>query len=570
MRLSLSLLSIGCGLVAFSGAALAQSAETTRPCTSSCSSCSSSGVSSVGSSGTLSVAVTEARAQCCPSSACCANSKAMLSAAPRATRGATPLAVASAAPRAVAGPLVCTASTAQDETIGVRELVRRIQDPAQREAVLDALRAHRLRIDDPEVRAQAESAVHSAQKELESACRQAASMAADSKKLSEEINRQVQQELDAALAGLQSAQVGDIAAEATRAAELATQSTLESIAKHRSHEPAARQDPEAADDDHDADDGDDNDMDDEGDETTMILGTPGFVWNAPEAMEPESAEELARLPDQMKALADSLRPLADSDADDVAPQDKPKKDQTLAERVRELERLAHGDAQSDDAQDGRSLEERVSDLEKLMHDRMRSRNRTPPRAQSGQGGKYHIVTPGQDGWGVWTTPRTPHVAPVQPTPPTPPSPATPGAPAFPRLPAPPSAPEAPRTIIRVPGEHGEGYEIYKSTPGPDGKWELAVPKLDHLNGMEVSPEAREKIKRGMEKAQRAVEQARSQEARALEESKAARARLGSMNAQGKKEVEALMRDMRRQMDQMRAEMNRLKAELERMPRNETR
>jgi hypothetical protein len=144
---------------------------------------------------------------------------------------------------------------------------------------------------------------------------------------------------------------------------------------------------------------------------------------------------------------------------------------------------------------------------------------------------------------------------------------------MPRTPAPPEAPEAesPRTVIRAPRAHGDGFEIYQSTPGADGKWKLSVPKLRHLDDQDVTPEMKEKIERSLEKAQRAVEKARGDQARASKDEAKARARSGStLNAQSRREVESLMRDMRSQMESMREEMNRLRAELERTPRNEAR
>jgi hypothetical protein len=462
------------------------------------------------------------------------------------------------------------------DTITVQELVQRLKDPAQRDALIDALQAQRVHVDLSDVQCLAERA----------ACQAKAATC------------KAQEALCQALSSANVAHCTALATAAVRDAQPAIASALKSLAvlgrsahaaPHARSAHAAHQDPDDPDDARDEEDGDaDEDMQemDEGDE-------PATIWEAPDALEIEEAEELARAAGEMGEMGHmaELSELAElgnlAEVSAASPAPEAGDDPSLKERVRALERAAHEgqDWAPKKGDDQRSLEERVTELEHLLRERERgtARGRSPaaPAPRSGQGpapllppGRYGVYgiapgkTPGGMLWksspdGKWLIAPTPPVAPAPP--------GTPPPALLPKQPAPPGEPadEEPPTVIRIPRHGSGGYGIYSTTPRAQGD-EHGSQGFDYFW---ATPEAQEKVQRSMERAQRSMERALREKERVLRkrESSPSHERQGAAaGVDAHRQVEQLMQEMRGQMEAMRAEMNRLRAELERMPRNESR
>jgi hypothetical protein len=550
MRISLSLVSISLGVALCSGAASAQRAASTSTCSAS---------------------------TCCSARA--------------------------------GGPAhAATVAARNQETVSASELARRLDDPARREVALTALRAHVLAVDTSDVNTLVQNATEETSRNLRAAlesahaaascasaslddeaveraiadarctvdgscCARSTAIAAQTKAAVKRAMSQAKKELAVALdsarsarndacAAVASANVGPAIASALEAAE----SSLHGAFAGPRHARVSRQDPDDPPDADDADDSDDSD-DDDVDESSIVVAATPF------AMPFEAAEELEH-------ARDTLTPHAAEDADEDHDADesdgqhsKKNGDASLDERVRELERIAHGDAAGHwppAGKDKRSLEQRVSDLERLLRERQRHesgsdhpRAATPaPKVRVGPHGRATIVTP--DG-------QTLHVAPVPPglaMPPMPPMP--PLEPAHPGMPAP--------KAFHVP----DGGYVYKFPKGGANSG-----PLERRYYSDLTPEQREKVERGLEKLEKYKVKARSEEERAdrereradrereranskLERAKVHGAHDGAMGGDTRREVDDLLRDMRSQMERMREEMNRMREELERLPRNDGR
>src|SRR5450432_751172 len=169
MRRRLSLLSMGCALITASSTVPAQTAEASHCCTSA-QTCARSTATWAQASATCA----EASATCAqPSPTCAQSSAACAQPAAICTQSSTTCARPSvAAVWARAGGPVKFAhevTLSQADVISVQELVRRLGDPAQRDALLERLRSRELRVDSSEVAVVAEKATHEARRELRAA-----------------------------------------------------------------------------------------------------------------------------------------------------------------------------------------------------------------------------------------------------------------------------------------------------------------------------------------------------------------------------------------------------------------
>jgi hypothetical protein len=274
-----------------------------------------------------------------------------------------------------AGP--CTASSAHVlspvkavaacDTITVEELVKRLGDPKQREATLQAVRTGALRVDSGSASAVAKAATKQAEHALHASMAQAG--AVDS---------------------------ASIAGQATRAAMPAIESALRALETASVRSRAVHQDPKARDDD-EADDADDAMIIEDLEVPDVVLGD--FTLDGADV-------------GGWTVVTPDLAPEADTEQVEAG---QSHDRESLEERITALERLArkhaYAGAQSlDDDHDKKSLEQRVAELERILRDPSNAKRRAPIVLRPHPGTPYVMTPP--------PAPPAPRAG-VPPQPPTP-------------------------------------------------------------------------------------------------------------------------------------------------------
>jgi hypothetical protein len=278
-----------------------------------------------------------------------------------------------------AGP--CTASSAhvlapvqtaaaRGETITIEELVKRLGDPKQREATLQAVRTKALRVDSGSANAVAKAAT-----------------------------TQAEHALHAAMAQTGAVDSASIAGQATRAAMPAIESALRALETASTSPLVVRQDPSER-----------EDADEDGDDMIIEdLETPDAI------IEDLGAGLTLDSLDLGGWSVGTPEPAPEPNTEPVEAGQSHDHD-SLEERITALERLArkraYAGAQAlDDDHDKKSLEERVAELERILRDPANANRRGQIVLRRGQPGTPLVVTPRQ-------APAAPRAA-VPPQPPTP-------------------------------------------------------------------------------------------------------------------------------------------------------